>query len=134
VSTTELNEHLRERLGWPAVGQVFRVVRERTVAGRTGTEVVYGVTSLTRERADAARLLRHARTHWHIENRLHHVRDVTFGEDACRVRRGSAPRLLAAVRNLALHLIEPLAFPSKAAALRRFAAKPFEALGLVRDN
>ena len=36
---------------------------------------------------------------------LHYVRDVTFGEDACRVRSGSAPRALADIRNAALTLI-----------------------------
>jgi hypothetical protein len=36
---------------------VFRLTRERTAKGKTTVEVVYGITSLTRERADAARLL-----------------------------------------------------------------------------
>ena len=72
------------------MGQVFRLVRERTAGGVTVTETAYGVTSLTRERADAGRLLELVREHWSIENGLHHVRDVTLGEDACRVRTGSA--------------------------------------------
>ena len=62
---------------WPRVGQVFRVERERRVKGVATAEVVYGVTSLTRGRADAARLLALVRSHWGIENGLHHVRDVT---------------------------------------------------------
>ena len=97
----------------------------------TTTEVLYGITSLTRDRADAATLLRRVREHWHIENRLHHVRDVTFGEDACRVRSGSAPRLLAALRNAAVHLLEGVAAASKAAATRLLAAKPKRAVALI---
>jgi len=45
------------------------------------------------------------REHWRIENSLHSVRDVTFGEDHCRVRRGGAPQLLAALRDLAISLL-----------------------------
>jgi hypothetical protein len=110
---------------------VFRLTRERTVAGGTTTEVVYGVTSLPRERADARRLLGLARRHWAIENGLHYVRDVTLGEDACRVRSGSAPQVLAAVRNAARHLLGGINRKNIAAAIRHLAAKPFKALRLV---
>ena len=48
----------------------------------------------------AARLLEIWRGHWGIENRLHWVRDVVFGEDRSQVRTESAPQLLAALRNL----------------------------------
>jgi predicted transposase YbfD/YdcC len=127
TSTTALNAYL----DWPGVGQVFRLVRERTTGGATTTEVAYGITSLTRAQADAGRLLTLTRDHWGIENRLHYVRDETFGEDRCRVRRGSAPQLLAAVRNVAIYLLEGVAAASKAAATRRFAAHPQEALPLI---
>jgi hypothetical protein len=120
-------------LDWPDVGQVFRVERQRWVKGTPAVEVAYGVTSLTRGRADAARLLELARAHWGIENRVHYVRDVTFREDACRVRSGAAPRVLAAVRNVAIYLLAGLGAASLAAATRRVAARPevaFAWLGL----
>jgi len=50
-----------------------------------------------------------ARSHWAIENRLHHVRDVTFNEDRCRVRAGARP--LATLRNLAITLIRRSGVP-----------------------
>jgi predicted transposase YbfD/YdcC len=53
----------------------------------------------------AAELLQLSRNHWHIENSLFHVRDITFREDYCRVRLGSAPQALAAIRDAALNLI-----------------------------
>jgi predicted transposase YbfD/YdcC len=59
-----------------------------------------------------------------IENRLHGVRDVTLGEDACRVRSGAAPQVLAATRNAVIHLLEAVEAASKASALRRFAIYP----------
>lgn len=79
--------------------QGFELTRERTAKGGTTVEVAYGITSLGPERADAARLLGLARGHWGIENGLHHRRDVTMGEDASRVRKGSAPQAMAALRN-----------------------------------
>ena len=124
TSTTWLNAYA----DWPRVGQVFRVERERRGKGGTTTEVVYGVTSLTRDRADAARLLELARSHWGIENGLHHVRDVTFREDACRVRSGHAPQVLASLRNVAVYLLNRVETPSLAAATRRVAARPEQAL------
>lgn len=122
---------IHESLDWPDVGQVFRLERERRVGSQVSREVVYGITSLPRSQADAARLLALSRTHWRIENGLHYVRDVTLGEDACRVRKGAAPQILAAARNAAVHLLRSRPFPSLAAALRRYAAKPLEALALI---
>lgn len=99
--------------------------------GKTEQETVYGITSLTPQEASPERLLALSRGHWGIENRLHGVRDVTLGEDACRVRSGSAPQALAALRNAVVHLLEGVEATSKAAALRRFAIYPREALALL---
>ena len=128
TSTTALNGYL----DWPAVGQVFELERVRQVQGRAEVEVVYGIASLTRGQADAARLLALVRGHWSIENQLHYVRDETLGEDRCRVRKGAAAQVLAAVRNTAIHLLAGSAWPSKAAATRRYAAHPHEALALLQ--
>jgi hypothetical protein len=60
--------------------------------------VVYAVTSLTAAQARPARLAEWIRGHWGIEA-LHHLRDVTFAEDASQVRTGTAPRAMASLRN-----------------------------------
>lgn len=99
--------------------------------GETTVEVVYGMTSLKPEDADAQRVAGLVRQHWGIENGLHYVRDVTLGEDACRVRKGAAPQVLAAVRNTIIHLLAGVDAPSHAAAIRRLNAHPDEALGLL---
>ena len=85
--------------------QVCRITRERTIKGETSVEIVLAITSLTRLQADARRLLALIRQHWSIENRLHYVRDVSMGEDACRVRSGQAPQNLSVLRNIAIGLI-----------------------------
>lgn len=128
TSTTSLGDGY---LDWPHLGQCFKLVRERTVGGKTTTETVFGVTSLKRERADATRLLKLVRSHWSVES-LFHVRDVTFGEDSCRARTGAAPAVLSALRNAAITLLDQNDVANKAAALRRHAAHPDEALTLIR--
>jgi len=67
-------------------------------------EVSWYITSLSRDRADATQLPEWIQSHWHIENRLHYVRDITFGEDASRVRSGFAPQVMATLRNTVIHL------------------------------
>jgi hypothetical protein len=127
LSTTMLNDYL----DWPDVGQVFELERVRVVKGKTEVQVVYGITSLGRDEADAKRLLGLARGHWGIENKLHYVRDEALGEDRCRVRKGAAAQVLAAVRNVAVHLLGEVNGKNKAAATRRLAAHPKEALPLL---
>lgn len=94
-----------------------------TVGGESTFEVQYLITSVPPSRAGAATLLGWLRGHWGIENRLHYVRDVTLGEDANRTRSGSAPQVLAALRNLAVSKLRLEAVTNIAAALRRNAAR-----------
>jgi predicted transposase YbfD/YdcC len=115
-------------LDFPGLKQVCRIERQRTLNGLTTQEVVCAITSLDRRKASAKRLQKIVRQHWHIENRLHYVRDVSLGEDACRVRSGSAPQLLAGLRNVVLGLIRKTGTRFIPRALQRFAAKPLEAL------
>ena len=124
---------LADYVDWPDLAQAFKLVRRRTLHGKTTTETVYGITSLPGDQADADTLLRLTREHWGIENRVFYVRDVTMGEDHCRVRTGSAPMILATLRNLALNLLNAHAVTNKAAALRRHAAHPHEALALIHS-
>jgi hypothetical protein len=116
---------------WKGMKQGFELRRERRVHGVRSDEVVYGVTSLSPERADAATLLRLMRDHWQIENGLHWVRDVTLGEDACRVRTGSAPQVLAALRNAVVHLLTQVDAPSYPAAIEQLQVHPEQAKKLI---
>ena len=89
---------------FPGAVQAFRLRRD--TAGLdgvwTGKEIVYGITSLPADLAGPAQLNHYERRHWVVEDRLHWVRDVTFHEDAAQLRTGTAPRALAAFRNLAI--------------------------------
>jgi hypothetical protein len=98
-----------EYLDWPGLAQIARLERRRLIRGRESVEIVYLITSLPPGEAGPERILALARAHWAIENRLHHVRDVTFNEDRCRVRAGARP--LAALRNHAITLIRRTGVP-----------------------
>ncbi len=116
--TLRLTSTLTKGQDWAGLKQGFEITRERTAGGKTTVEVVYGITSLSRERADAARLLGLVREHWGIENGAHYRRDVTLGEDLSRVRKGSAPQVMAALRNTVIHLTAGVA-DGLAAAVRK---------------
>ena len=72
---------------------------------RWRTVVVYAVTSLAHAGASPARLADLLRGHWSIENGLHWVREMTFTEDASQVRSGTAPQVMACLRNLAIGVL-----------------------------
>lgn len=130
-TSTLMNGYLAD---WPGLAQVYWLRRERTYRGVTSVEDEYGITSLGREKADAARLLRLRREHWRIENGLHYIRDVTMGEDGCRVRKGSAAPILAGLRNAALALLPKLKRASIAEAIRHCAFRPTRAIRLLYSN
>lgn len=75
------------------------VDRKTLRCGQWQQEKSYYITSVMPTEAKPKRLLEWIRGHWKIENQLHHVRDVTFHEDASRVRTGSGPQVFAAIRN-----------------------------------
>ena len=90
----------------------------------------YAVTSLTNVQAHPARLADWIRGHWGIEA-LHHLRDVTFAEDASQIRAGNAPRVMASLRNLAIGILCAHGDRNIAAALRRNARDATRVLPLL---
>ena len=76
------------------------------------------------------------RGHWQIEA-LHHLRDVSYGEDASQIRTGSGPQAMATLRNLAIGILKTAGHASIAAACRhhaRDATRTLETLGLARHE
>ena len=93
-------------LDWPGLGQIARLERTRRIGNKESIEIVYLITSLPPTDAGPQRLLALVRAHWAIENKLHHVRDVSMNEDRCRVRAGARP--LSTLRSATLGLIRRL--------------------------
>jgi hypothetical protein len=111
------------QVDFPFANQIFQIKRTFTDIPRNSasTEVICGITSLTMEKADCARLLEYNRGHWAIENKVHYVRDVTMDEDKSRVRKGNGPRVMATLRNLALTLLRAAGVTNVAEKLQIFA-------------
>lgn len=92
----------RLRADWPGLEVIGMCLHERTVKGETTAQVRYFIGSKRAKARYYGRTLRH---HWGIENGLHWQMDVTFGEDACRVRRRHGAENLALLRRLAHTLL-----------------------------
>jgi predicted transposase YbfD/YdcC len=98
-------------IGFPGAVQILRVTRIRTVISKhrhirkQTRETVFVVTSLSVTDADHQQIADWLRGHWAIENSVHHVRDVTFDEDRSQIRTGSAPQVMATLRNTAISLL-----------------------------
>ena len=121
-------------LAFPHAAQALRVTRRTRplTSRRWRTVTVYAITSLTVIQATPAQLAGWIRGHWQIEA-LHHIRDVTYGEDASQVRTGSGPQAMATLRNLAIGILKPAGHPTIAAACRhhsRDATRTLATLGL----
>lgn len=129
TASSQLNDYL----DWPHLGQVFRLQRvvHHHQTGKITYEVLFGITSQTTDRVSPNNLLHHVRQHWHIENRLHYVRDVTFQEDACTIRHTKRQRLLASLNNLVIGLVRQTDFRYLPEARRYFSVNYPDALQLL---
>jgi predicted transposase YbfD/YdcC len=118
--TITVSRMLRGYVDWPYLDHAFRLERVVTEAGKRTVEVRYGITSLPPEVADAARVMTIARAEWGIENGLHYRRDVSLAEDACQLRRGHGPQVLAALNNAVIGMVLTTGQRNLAAAQRAF--------------
>lgn len=89
--------------GWAGLQSIAVVYRERRLPDRTQTETAYFLSSLP---ADAERILDASRAHWAVENTFHWSLDMTFAEDASRVRLDNAPENFAILRHVAFNLLQ----------------------------
>jgi predicted transposase YbfD/YdcC len=113
-------------LAFPHAAQAIRVTRRiRPLCGekKWRTFTIYAITSLTASQAHPAQLAGWIRGHWQIEA-LHHIRDVTYREDASQVRTGSGPQVMATLRNLVIGIFKLAGCRNIAAACRRHPETP----------
>lgn len=95
---------LRERHPqWHSIHSIIRVDSTREIKSKTTTETRYYISSSpdTGEKA-----LKKIRGHWAIENSLHWILDMSFGEDQSRIRKENAPQIIAVMRHIALNLLQ----------------------------
>jgi predicted transposase YbfD/YdcC len=116
---------------WPhfaGVAQVGQLRRTVTRGGKRTVEVIYLITSASHRQAPPAVLAAWINQHWSIENKLHHVRDVTYDEDRSQVRTRQAPHVMASLRNTAIGILRLAGWTNIAAALRHHARDPDRAI------
>lgn len=96
---------LENAAGWAGLRGLVRIEAERyhKTSGKTEREIRYYITSV---KPEAAPLNRMIRQHWGIENKLHWVLDVAFGEDASRKRAGHAAQNFSLLNRIALNLLK----------------------------
>ena len=114
--------------------QAMRIEREREIlkTGKSSIEVTWSLTSLGTDRAGPEELLALVRNHWHIENRLHYVRDFTYDEDRCRAYVRHLPRNLACLTNVAIAIVRCSGrFRYLPEANRHYAARAQDALDAI---
>jgi predicted transposase YbfD/YdcC len=103
VSVLREADWLTHQDQWPKLCTLILVESERSVCGTTSLERRAYVSSLD---ATAERLGALVRAHWHVENKLHWVLDVTFGEDRARIAKKNGAENMAGMRKMAVNLIK----------------------------
>jgi predicted transposase YbfD/YdcC len=124
---------LKDYTPFPYLEQAFKLERRvyKLDGQSVSCEVSYGISSLPREVAGAARLLELVRGGWGIENNLHRQRDVQLGEDYSQLRRGRGQQVNAILNNLVVSLVNLGGRGGLAQARREMEYKPNLALELL---
>lgn len=99
-------EWLQERQpGWQKLQTIVCIRSTRQIQENTSTECRYYLSSLP---CDPQRILAATRSHWAIENSLHWVLDMTFGDDQSRIRKDNAPMNMAIIKHITLNMINKI--------------------------
>lgn len=95
---------LRDRNShWDSIRSIIRVDSSREIKGKVTQETRFYISSLT---TSPDKVLTSIRSHWAIENSLHWVLDMSFGEDQSRIRKHNAPQVMAIIRHIVLNLLQ----------------------------
>ncbi|MBT0774326.1 ISAs1 family transposase [Kineosporia sp. J2-2] len=118
-------------LAFPHTEQAVRITRTRTIQEKVTRETAYLIVTLPTKDALPVELNRWARQEWHIENRLHHVKDTTYREDEHRAHTGNGPAVFAVLCNTAVGFHHRDGATNIARATRRAGRKVTELLQKV---
>ena len=102
---------------WIGIKQLVKVERVTYTQKKTlpSIDTSYYISSI---KTTAVQYNKGIRSHWAIENSLHYVKDVTFHEDASRIRTGNAPTNFSIIRNIAINVLRRMNYNSFPQAIR----------------
>ena len=93
--TKEIKVLRKQHPQWKELQTIIEVSSTRLIKWKTSNENRYYISSLS---ADPLKILNSIRQHWGIENKLHWVLDVCFGDDQSRIRKGNATINIAIIK------------------------------------
>lgn len=108
-------------ISWKNVKRFIKVISTTLSYGKVVTQTHYYISSLE---TNAKTFLHIIRSHWKIENSLHYVKDVSFGEDGCRTRTNQIPLMQTIMRTLAINFINLNGFSNIKQSRKLFAWNP----------
>jgi predicted transposase YbfD/YdcC len=118
VAVEQIGE-LTNQHKWLGLRSLCMVVCERRLWNKTTIEVRFYISSLEH---DALVLANAVRSDWSIENSVHWILDVTFNEDASRIRKDNAPVNFSILRRLSLNLLSRDTSGRGSIAMKRYRA------------
>jgi predicted transposase YbfD/YdcC len=100
---TSAIDWLGAKASWANLQSLGLVESRREIGEKVEIERRYYLVSLP---ADGIRFGEAVRQHWGVENELHWVLDVSFNEDACRIRKDQGAQTFSVLRHIALNLLK----------------------------
>ncbi|MBL7899066.1 MAG: ISAs1 family transposase [Crocinitomicaceae bacterium] len=88
---------------WQSIQSIIRIDSVRECKKNASSETRYYISSC---QLPPKKILTAVRSHWAIENSLHWVLDMSFGEDMSRIRKNNAPQIMSVIRHIALNLLQ----------------------------
>jgi predicted transposase YbfD/YdcC len=130
---TQNIDWLTEKSSWKNLKSLVMVVSKRWISGKETIEQRFFITSLE---ADPVKILAATRAHWGIENSLHWVLDVIFGEDSRIIWDHNIAHNESIIRRLALNLLKQyrLTLPTKSAKSEKIAIKTLRKIMIIDDE
>jgi predicted transposase YbfD/YdcC len=99
----EIPPVLQQQHDWPGLKTIIEVQSTRELKGTVSKERRYYISSVE---CNAKKIGYAIRSHWAIENSLHWILDVSFGDDDSRIRKGNAPQNITVIKHMALNLLQ----------------------------
>lgn len=116
--------------GWAELNRIIYVERHFKTPEKLHQSRSYYISSVKSD--DAEYFAAGIRGHWHIENRLHYVKDVVMKEDSSGIKNVNAAANLSVFRNIAINIVRGNGFDSVKDASVYFAGNIMKLLKIMR--